>query len=365
MSIRRKFGSTSAEMTARNEDDEIRGEEEMKLVIEKEKEPSKMGLFSFIGLSIVLFQVICEVSKQISNYSIQYYNNGKYPVASTAMVVSTEFLKLIFTIFRIDSSLPHFNFMTLKKSLKYMIPSILYAFNNNIYLYGLTLVPPPIWLILCSMRTLVTALIYRVFLKRTISTLQYLGIGGIVSSLVIAKVPDLMFHSINSIPLFAIGLAFLASCISAFAAIFTELLFKSSKSNDNSGHVDSFYIKQFWLYLYGLVISFLIHLATNPSYTIFSYSSDIINMDRSVLIFYIAALSCGSIGGITVASILKYLDNIVKEYTGSFGNVITAIISSCLFPDKFQFTIFVIISLAFLIMGILLYETQKPKNIHK
>jgi hypothetical protein len=39
---------------------------------------------------------------------------------------------------------------------------VLYAINNNIYFVGLTLVPPPIWLILCSFRTVVTASVYKV-----------------------------------------------------------------------------------------------------------------------------------------------------------------------------------------------------------
>ena len=45
---------------------------------------------------------------------------------------------------------------------QFLVPSILYAVNNNIYFAGLTLVPPPIWLILCSFRTVVTASLYKV-----------------------------------------------------------------------------------------------------------------------------------------------------------------------------------------------------------
>ncbi len=48
------------------------------------------------------------------------------------------------------------------------------------------------------------------------------------------------------------------------------------------------------------------------------------------------AMTIGSCGGLVVAAILKYLDNIVKEYSGNIANIITAVISSFLFPDKFQ-----------------------------
>ena len=59
-------------------------------------------------------------------------------------------------------SLPSFSFQSLRSSLRFLLPSVLYAINNNLYYAGLTLVPPPIWLILCSVRTVVTASIYKV-----------------------------------------------------------------------------------------------------------------------------------------------------------------------------------------------------------
>ena len=37
---------------------------------------------------------------QVSNYSLQYYNGGRYPIPQTAMVVLMEVIKLITTILR-------------------------------------------------------------------------------------------------------------------------------------------------------------------------------------------------------------------------------------------------------------------------
>ncbi len=49
------------------------------------------------------------------------------------------------------------------ESWKFMVPSVFYAINNNIYFVGISYVPPPIWIILCSARTALTAIIYKVF----------------------------------------------------------------------------------------------------------------------------------------------------------------------------------------------------------
>ena len=52
---------------------------------------------------------------------------------------------------------------------------------------GLILVPPPIWVILCSFRTVVTTFIYKFILKRDVTTLQFVGSFLIVLSIVVAK----------------------------------------------------------------------------------------------------------------------------------------------------------------------------------
>ena len=73
------------------------------------------------------------------------------------------------------------------------------------------------------------------------------------------------------------------------------------------------------------------------------------------------AVFFGSIGGIVVASILKLLDNVVKEYSASCANIVTALVCAILFPDKFQFTRYMVLSMATLLTGIYLYE-KKPKE---
>ena len=54
--------------------------------MEKMKESTKLGLFSLTGAMIVLGSVSCEIGKQISNYSINYYNGGSYPLPQTILV---------------------------------------------------------------------------------------------------------------------------------------------------------------------------------------------------------------------------------------------------------------------------------------
>ena len=71
------------------------------------------------------------------------------------------------------------------------------------------------------------------------------------------------------------------------------------------------------------------------------------------------AIFFAGIGGIVVASILKLLDNVVNEYSAYCANILTAIVCCLMFPDRFQFTIFMELSIASLILGIFLYERKE------
>ena len=98
-----------------------------------------------------------------------------------------ELIKLIATFLRSGCETPMLNKQSVIASLKFIIPSVIYAVNNNIYLAALILVPPPIWVILCSFRTAITACLYKFILGRDVSSLQLLGSFFIVASIVCAK----------------------------------------------------------------------------------------------------------------------------------------------------------------------------------
>ena len=98
-----------------------------------------------------------------------------------------EALKLSATFLRSGCRSPMLDKQSIRASFKFLLPSVIYAVNNNIYLAGLLLVPPPIWIILGSFRTLVTAFIYKFILRRDVSNLQLFGSFLIMGSIVTAK----------------------------------------------------------------------------------------------------------------------------------------------------------------------------------
>ena len=96
------------------------------------------------------------------------------PFTFSPQVVMVELLKLTATVLRSGCRLPVLDSQSVRASLKFLLPSVIYAVNNNIYLAGLTLVPS----------------LYKFILKRDVTSLQFLGCLLIVGSIVCAKLGE-------------------------------------------------------------------------------------------------------------------------------------------------------------------------------
>ena len=67
----------------------------------------------------------------------------------------------------------------------------------------------------------------------------------------------------------------------------------------------------------------------------------------------------GSVGGLVVAAILKRLDDNVVKYSSATANMFTAVICSFLFPERFSFTVYIVMAMVLLFTGIYMYEVMK------
>ena len=114
-----------------------------------------------------------------------------------------------------------------------------------------------------------------------------------------------------------------------------------------------------WLYFYGVFVSLLVHLLSHPEHDFWNIPDDINQLSQLLKAALFVGLFFGSVGGLAVAAILKLFDNVVKEYTGSFANILTSVIFAILFPNQFAFSIYIFLSMSCLLTGIYLYESNK------
>ena len=106
----------------------------------------------------------------------------------------------------------------------------------------------------------------------------------------------------------------------------------------------------------------IVHVVSAPNLDYDIVLQNLSSTSLKVQVFLILGLLFSSIGGLVVAAILKKLDNVVKEYSSATANMFTAVLSSLLFPDKFEMTIFILLAMALLFTGIYLYEKKSFKS---
>ena len=105
-------------------------------------------------------------------------------------------------------------------------------------------------------------------------------------------------------------------------------------------------------------MSSLVHVISCPNLSPGLVLTNLHSTEIKVQFFLVLGLLFSSVGGLVVADILKKLDNVVKDYSYSTANMFTAVISALLFPDKFQITVFILLAMGLLFMGIYLYEKK-------
>ena len=109
-----------------------------------------------------------------------------------------------------------------------------------------------------------------------------------------------------------------------------------------------------------MTVASLVHVVSAPD---IEYNDVVVgnlsSTSYKVKVFLVLGLLFSSIGGLVVAAILKRLDNVVKEYSSATANIFTAVLSALLFPDKFEMTIFIVLAMLLLFIGIYLYEKKR------
>ena len=174
---------------------------------------------------------IClDLWKQVTSYGIKYYNNDQYALPQTLVVGITEILKLVlsFLLLLYQGLLKDVSFTWL-----FAVPAVIYAINNNVYLYALHYTTPPVWNILIQLRIIFTALVYRFWFKRNVTRLQWAALLMLVSAIVLTHSSEGKTSVESGNLLFAILLATAGSALSTVGTVYTEvriLLLQNRKS---------------------------------------------------------------------------------------------------------------------------------------
>jgi UDP-sugar transporter A1/2/3 len=125
----------------------------------------------------------------------------------------------------------------------YMMPSFIYFVNNNCIFFILLYVDPTTFQLLSQMKTIFTGLLFRVFLKRRLSAVQYLALVTLACGTACSQLPSGKHHGGGkhsaahaaghdgmAAPVIGGLLSLLSSLLSALGGIYNEKLLKGRPS---------------------------------------------------------------------------------------------------------------------------------------
>ncbi|RVX09978.1 CMP-sialic acid transporter 1 [Vitis vinifera] len=243
-------------------------------------------------------------------------SNGGYKYDYATVPFLAEVFKLLVSsvlLWRECKRSPPPRMTTEWKSIRlFPIPSIIYLIHNNVQFATLTYVDTSTYQIMGNLKIVTTGILFRLFLRRKLSNLQWMAIVLLAIGTTTSQVRgcgEASCDSLFSAPIQGYMLGILSACLSALAGVYTEFLMKK---ND-----DSLYWQNVQLYTSGFEKGPWWHRLFN------GYS----------VTTWMVVLNLGSTG-LLVSWLMKYADNIVKVYSTSMAMLLTMVLSVFLFNFK-------------------------------
>lgn len=210
-----------------------------------------------------------------------------------------------------------------KDTLKLAVPSLIYTLQNNLQYVAISNLPAATFQVTYQLKILTTALFSVLMLRKSLSRVQWVSLLLLFAGVAIVQVQQegnkeasVMDGSNQN---YTVGLvAVVISCLSSgFAGVYFEKILKGSSA--------SVWVRNVQLGIFGTALGML-GLWWNDGPTI---------GERGFLFGYTGMVWCvifnQAFGGLLVAVVVKYADNILKGFATSFSIIVSTVMSIYLF----------------------------------
>ncbi|XP_072941476.1 UDP-N-acetylglucosamine transporter [Epargyreus clarus] len=241
--------------------------------------------------------------------------------------------------------------LNIKDTLRVSIPSFLYIVQNNLLYLSASNLDAATYQVTYQLKLLTTAFFAVVVLKRRLKKWQWCALGllaGGVALVQLSSTSEKSTSSSSTLPpqsrILGFGAALAACFISGFAGIYFEKVLKESDI--------SVWMRNVQLSLLSLPFGAITYLINNKG----SMGDLLKGFDGFV--WYLVVLQAA--GGLIVAVVVKYADNILKGFATSVAIIISCIASMYIFD--FHLTIQFALGTMFVIGSIFLYGYVPKKK---
>ncbi|XP_053599655.1 UDP-N-acetylglucosamine transporter isoform X2 [Plodia interpunctella] len=249
--------------------------------------------------------------------------------SSAAAVVMTEIFKLVICLLLVMQESGSVNkglrtmyatvILNFKDTLRVCVPSFLYIVQNNLLYVSASNLDAATYQVTYQLKLLTTAFFAVVVLKRKLKKWQWLALGLLAAGVALVQLSGKSEKSTTTSDLSQSRIlgfsAALAACfISGFAGIYFEKVLKESDI--------SVWMRNVQLSLLSLPFGTITYFVNGGS------AHDILK-GFDAFVWYLVLLQAA--GGLIVAVVVKYADNILKGFATSVAIIITCVVSMFIF----------------------------------
>lgn len=289
--------------------------------------------------------------------------SGDMFISSTAVVMA-EVVKLIvclMLVYRTESiSWNHFilllNNTIIKQpidTLKVCIPSLVYLIQNNLLYVSTSNLDAATYQVTYQLKIFTTAVFSVIILKRKLLKHQWFALMILIIGVILVQLNNSKDNAqkLHQNRVIGVGSALIACCLSGFAGVYFEKILKGAEI--------SIWMRNIQLSFVSIPIGFIMCFLTDWKNIMnfgFFFGYDLFIV---YLIFLQAA------GGLIVAMVVKYADNILKGFATSLAIVVACVFSMYFF--KFKISIQFVVGALFVMASIFLYshtKERKPLNLN-
>jgi len=236
------------------------------------------------------------------------------------------------------------------ETLKVCVPSMVYVVQNNLLYVAASHLDAATYQVTYQLKILTTALFTVAILRRKLLGTQWLSLLVLLVGVALVQLAQTEEKKVTEGPeqnrLVGFGAALSACVLSGFAGIYFEKILKGSDVS---------------VWMRNIQLSFLslpFGLFTCLSYDWSSISSKGFFFGYDLFIWYLVVLQ--AVGGLLVAMVVKYADNILKGFATSLAIILSCVVSIYLFD--FHLTLQFSLGTLLVIGSVFLYSYAPPKS---
>lgn len=290
---------------------------------------------------------------------------GDMFIASTAVVMA-EIVKLFVCLLLVycSESISWKHFVSLLNNtiikqpvdtMKVCIPSLVYVIQNNLLYVSTSNLDAATYQVTYQLKILTTAMFSIFILKRKLFRHQWIALVILISGVVLVQLNKSTDSSQKDHPnqnrIIGVTSALVACCLSGFAGVYFEKILKGTDV--------SIWMRNIQLSFMSVPLGFVVCISKDWT----KITNDGFFFGYDFFIVYLVLLQAA--GGLIVAMVVKYADNILKGFATSLAIIIACVFSMYFFD--FTISIPFVVGTILVMFSVFLYsytKEKKPSNLN-